>query len=438
MKVAMMHRFTPPPPPSGYTHVNPALETICLKALSKTREARFQTAHELQLALKAAIAPDDARRSAAPAPRTRALPMPTQRLLAARNSSTQALDATEQVVWQPLAARRRSISLLVAGLAAGAIAFATMPREPTSGAAVRQQLSASAAIVRPRPAAEQAWASTDELPQPAPRTPAVAPVAATSRRPREVLLALATPNKTGPRRARTGRIENLLRARPVEQRAVSIEQAYASDSPSVAVRASLEQSAAISRESEPGAESSSPSAANSSMPIASEPSTEVPAASEQMPLPAAAPAGSAPQQLLVAAFPTARTPAAAVHAAPAAIVGAAPAGARRATRAIVSIGSVVTRAAVSRASARGALNQPALTRCYQAALDRAEAPIGEQRANLDFVTNMSGRIESASVQGPGLSHALCQCLEQVVRAGRVREVDTGEAKASIELILQAR
>jgi hypothetical protein len=99
---------------------------------------------------------------------------------------------------------------------------------------------------------------------------------------------------------------------------------------------------------------------------------------------------------------------------------------------------VVTHAAVSRASARGALNQPALTRCYQAALDRAAAPIGEQRANLDFVTNMSGRIESASVQGPGLSHALRQCLEQVVRAGRVREVDTGEAKASVELILQAR
>ncbi|HEX4352154.1 MAG TPA: protein kinase, partial [Polyangiales bacterium] len=55
LSVAVMHCVNPPPPPSGYRPVNAALEAICLKALSKTREARYQTARDMQLALAAAL-----------------------------------------------------------------------------------------------------------------------------------------------------------------------------------------------------------------------------------------------------------------------------------------------------------------------------------------------------------------------------------------------
>jgi Protein kinase domain len=50
-EVAFMQRFTPPEPPSAYALVNPTLEAICLRALSKTPDLRFQTASEMHAAL---------------------------------------------------------------------------------------------------------------------------------------------------------------------------------------------------------------------------------------------------------------------------------------------------------------------------------------------------------------------------------------------------
>ncbi|HKU44365.1 MAG TPA: serine/threonine-protein kinase [Polyangiales bacterium] len=79
LEVARMHRGLPPPPPSGFRHMPPALESVCLKALSKTPDARYQSAVEMREALGAlpelAVRPPRARPprkhdSLAPAERT--------------------------------------------------------------------------------------------------------------------------------------------------------------------------------------------------------------------------------------------------------------------------------------------------------------------------------------------------------------------------------
>ncbi|MEY4583299.1 MAG: hypothetical protein RL701_8002, partial [Pseudomonadota bacterium] len=54
MAVATMHCDTLPPPPSVHGPVNLQLESVCLRALSKTPEARYQNAAEMLAALQAA------------------------------------------------------------------------------------------------------------------------------------------------------------------------------------------------------------------------------------------------------------------------------------------------------------------------------------------------------------------------------------------------
>jgi serine/threonine protein kinase len=46
--IAIQHVSEPPPPPSQYRAVNPVLESICLRAMNKRPEDRFQTAREMR------------------------------------------------------------------------------------------------------------------------------------------------------------------------------------------------------------------------------------------------------------------------------------------------------------------------------------------------------------------------------------------------------
>ena len=55
LAVAVMHCSELPPRPSEFIAVNPALEEVCLKALSKQREARYQSAREMKVALQRAL-----------------------------------------------------------------------------------------------------------------------------------------------------------------------------------------------------------------------------------------------------------------------------------------------------------------------------------------------------------------------------------------------
>ena len=426
-KVAVMHCVTPPPPPSGYTQVNPVLETICLKALSKTREARFQSADEMQTALLAAVA--HAGRGTAPR-RSWLLPLSGSQLLpSVVESRTPSLAPTERVVRQPQAAGRRSITLLTAGLAAIAVAtIAALPDSQTPLAdppatrarpTVQQQPAALSVALPPAltvpiegPVANAPTAP--QLPQPAPAAPTgpqlpqPAPAAPATDGPRKVsLLAPTTPRSHHARGAHGA------------TRGPNPEQANATDAPSLAVAAVEQPAAAVS-----AAPASTTERADS------EPGREERAVTERL-------------QPTAAAHVAASTPPAALTALSAPALIATPAQAARpherphsTTQASVSIGAIATHAAVSKASVRNALNQAGLNHCYRSALDRGEAAARPMQASLDFATNMGGRIVTASLHATDMSQQLRQCLEQVVRAGRVREVDTGAAKASVELSFQ--
>ncbi|HEY2732396.1 MAG TPA: protein kinase, partial [Polyangiales bacterium] len=141
LAVAAMHCVTPPPPPSGYRPVNAALEAICLKALSKTREARYQTAREMQLALDAALpkrpAAKSGKRLSVPPSFTRtsspAVPLEhDSELLASsptiiRRSRNHSLAPAELVVQPERAPRRRLSSQQRIGVAVALLALVSVP-----------------------------------------------------------------------------------------------------------------------------------------------------------------------------------------------------------------------------------------------------------------------------------------------------------------------
>ncbi|HET6334405.1 MAG TPA: hypothetical protein VFG30_14375, partial [Polyangiales bacterium] len=101
----------------------------------------------------------------------------------------------------------------------------------------------------------------------------------------------------------------------------------------------------------------------------------------------------------------------------------------------VHFGTITTQAAVSKASIRNALNETAMRRCYTDALRLGAAGGNAMSVQLELTTNMGGRIASANVIG-SLPKQLANCVEQVARSGRVREVDTGTAKATVTIEFQ--
>ena len=54
-ELALKHCVEAPPPPSSFGMVNPQLEEVCLRALSKSKGARYQTAREMRVALTRAL-----------------------------------------------------------------------------------------------------------------------------------------------------------------------------------------------------------------------------------------------------------------------------------------------------------------------------------------------------------------------------------------------
>ena len=58
--IAVKHITEPPFPPSAYATVNPALEAICLKAMSKAPQDRYASAREMRAALRATITSNSA------------------------------------------------------------------------------------------------------------------------------------------------------------------------------------------------------------------------------------------------------------------------------------------------------------------------------------------------------------------------------------------
>jgi serine/threonine-protein kinase len=75
LRLAMMHIEAVPPKPSALVPtVDPRLEAICLKALSKSPGDRYANAREMRAELRAAIGAGEGAASEEPAPSTRVVP----------------------------------------------------------------------------------------------------------------------------------------------------------------------------------------------------------------------------------------------------------------------------------------------------------------------------------------------------------------------------
>jgi serine/threonine protein kinase len=503
LSVAVMHCSTPPPPPSGYCPVNAALEAACLRALSKTREARFQSAREMQQAVEAALTHDAVADKLAR--RISALPGATRNL--PPRAPHPSLAPSERVIAHDTVPKYHHAPFVIGGLLLCIVALGWLPRylgndanDPTDGEELvkprlvaqpaRKSAAPVAASAQPliapagQPPQALAAAPAGQLPHPAalPAAPTEPPVAANTLRaptpPLPAASALNVPNAQAATRHEAHHQSRAPQAREPERtdsmRGASLQAAYAASAdapipsasepigPSDPTLSPGEQSVTnpIGASADVPAEPARPAAAQTpndqpSTPTIAEPVGPV---APVEPLAAVPPAAVPPAAVPPAAVPPAAVPPAAVP--PAAVPPAAtvttptpvpvsqpiaaavpaqdPDAASLAARARVIASEPFTRAAVSRASILAAVNQSALTRCYQDGLRSGTGPTHTVTARLDFSANMGGRIVYAGVHGAELPKKLRDCIERMTRQGRVREVDTGEAQASVTLTFQPR
>jgi serine/threonine protein kinase len=457
LAVAVMHCSSPPPTPSQLALVHPALESVCLRALCKAKEARYQSARDMQLALQEAVAATNAQLAAKPRNKRRpyplaappvALPPPAARQPRQQSPASLApfeLHAEPEPVPPAKAARKGHWvfgAVMVATLASALTLFgagehsneppspkpshvsslhmdgkseeaALPPQSDRAPAPAADVESASAAFARVAQGGAPASAVVPSSPLPAATRPArldsrerdrdVKPLAASDKRAHK-------PAPAGPAR----------RLQPLAADEFDLE-----DGQSAAPVASSDNAGARTKSPAPAPEVAKRAAPAAAGPVDTTPVQEVPKAS---PSEIEIPVGlvELPSRGRVVVTPESSKPAAAGPASP--VTGSY-------DHAEVHFGTITTQAAVSKASIRNALNESAMRRCYTDALRLGAAGASRMSALLELTTNMGGRISSASVSG-GLPKQLASCVEQVAKSGRVREVDTGTAKATVILEFQ--
>jgi hypothetical protein len=104
----------------------------------------------------------------------------------------------------------------------------------------------------------------------------------------------------------------------------------------------------------------------------------------------------------------------------------------------VAITRIASHSGVSKQSVRGALNLDAITDCYRSAISAGSIADSQLTGELELATSQSGSVTEASLTAPGLPAPVRRCVEQIVRRGRVREADTGNAQATISLAFLPR
>jgi serine/threonine-protein kinase len=437
LAVAVMHCAEPPPRPSQFGAVNPALEEICLKALSKTPQARYQSAREMRAALQRALqtTPRRSNRRSTPARWHTRQALPSAFAAAGLGAQPQGASSLSPVerISQPDsvdAGQRWRIPRPVLGLGLALVATAALPL------LLRTANAPNDAEAVPPPSISQPTAASSTVA--VARPPALEPVAAVgtsapAQEPRIAVGARSAPVvSVGARSAPV--VSALPRTEPLDA------PSQRSRAPAMSPKHAADRSVAIQH---PDKAPSAPAVGRSvgstmqveAQPVASEAPIRAGKAIEE---PAAASvARTPPLNAVHRGAPSAPLSAAAPRPAAAAPV-APPAPAAAPATASVAVGPIAARAAVSKASVRGALNVEAITACYRGALRSGAAPAAPLSAQLELTTNMLGGIKSATLRAPALAESTRNCIEQVARRGRVREVDTGEAQATITLLFQPR
>jgi serine/threonine-protein kinase len=467
LAVAVMHCSSPPPTPSQLALVHPALESVCLRALCKAKEARYQSARDMQLALQDAVAATNAQLALKPRKR-RPYPLavpPISVPPVARQQSPASLAPfelhSEPEASQPSKTGTKSAAfallfvLATAGLTAITL-FGAGQHESGSSAPNKSTYVSAMPTEARRDARDDQMATRDardvrdviEPPVPMPSAPEVESASSAFARVEQAASASAAaatsvassqPPAAAPRAARADREreardraerdtrdvrdvpdtkdKQARKAAPLSgpghspQQPLAAEDFETDDEPRLSVTPVAASGGELGRRA-PGAELSRQTASpEPPAQVAKTAEPEIPVGLVE--LPSRGRVVVTPDPAKPAVIPASGSP----------------------DHAQVHLGAIVTQSAVSKASIRGALNDAGLRRCYQDALRLGAAGGAPMTAQLELVTGMSGRVATANVTG-GLPKQLASCIEQVAKSGRVREVDTGTAKATITLEFQ--
>jgi serine/threonine protein kinase len=405
LSVALKQCGALPPPPSGFAQVDSTLEVACLKALSKTRDARFQTAREMQLALEAARGREailrtggwrrfgsattrDAHTLATPSTLDRSSRYEPER-------ATRSFRQAEPVELMPRRSRHEAQAAASDGRYPSNVTRLARHDKPESAERDPRHPSSLAPSERVVPA--------DDIVIPKRRSGmAVMSSLAVGLLAWGTIAALSHPSTRNPRRAAS---------------------AAASTPPESHTPPSIPL---ILPSAEPA-----PEQTDVALPPQDTTATDSTAAPEPSPAPADSPAHT-----LTNANPpspdegsSAPQPSAADEQMP-----SVPTLERLAQRASLSIGSTFTRDDVKTAVLRQGIDKVAMTECYQAALIDGHTPLTPLEARLDIETNESGHIMFASLHG-AVPKPLRTCIEHVARASAIPESHHVEASFTLTFAL---
>ena len=379
--IAVQHVSDAPVPPSAIRKVHPELEAVCLRAMSKRAEDRYQSAREMRRALLAAVG-NGVQLAGSGLP----MPTPTHGMhpVQARPrfaSSTEPgeldlgdvddSDETPMPVETP-PFRRRRVPLAMFGIigAATVAAAAVIAQQPGPGLFGSPDVVSTTVALTPGPPLNGTGVATplstpmsvpavvEEVPSRAPRSRAEP----RSRRP--------SGPPTTPRRT----------AEPTTPSPAALS----------AAASAVETPAPIS---EPA-----PS------PALIEPTAALPASP---PPRAQAPVVEPPQAPAVAAVDPAR--------------------------ASVAIGSITTSAGISGSKIRTAIAHAPFAGCYKTALGKRPSSATTIQGTLKIDIDLSGHVVGASLSDDGSLPGLRACIESAARGVKIRDVDTGDGSATINL-----
>jgi serine/threonine-protein kinase len=392
--VALQHISDPPPPPSSRSpKVDPRLEAICLRALSKDPRDRFQNAREMRRALRALVELEPDRTSSLLTPRSTDMTSVPE----ISDESAKLGRGTSRfgrLLRRP--ATRRDWALAFVAAVAGFAGLTFLVRG----------VSKHEMDDRPAVATANETVLANPLPEPTFANPAP----------------LNTPALTAEeidRRARSReRSDDRERSRPEKTSGhSSAPQAAAGAGDNASPSLGRQATPAAAQPGSPSGEVSAGSAETTAKGLSER--SDATAIAAQAPRPA-------PAAQTVGALPAGGEPVA-----PAAAPPIDP------SRASVTVGAITTTGGISGSKVRAAIARVPFTSCYQKSLvnrSAAEAMDASLRINLD----MAGHVSMATLSNDGKLPGLRACIESQVRSVSIRDVDTGDGSAVITLTFSPR
>lgn len=383
--IAVQHVSQEPVAPSAIRKVHPELEAVCLRAMSKKAEDRYQSAREMRRAVLAAVgagAPLVVSALPVPTPTKAMAPVQARPRFATSTAPGEIdlhdgddVDETPMPVEAPNF-RPRRIPLFAAAIlgVATVAASAVIAQRPGRGLFGSQEVHSTTVALTPEP---QLNGPVAVVP---PSNPAPAP-AIIDEPPRPSASRAVEPRPaTTPRRITT-------------PSSVAKRTDTAGPSPAAITAPASEPEPSPA----PAVETSTPAAPALVEPVAT--------AAPSPPSRAQAPIEPSPAPAPMAVDPG---------------------------RASVSIGNITTSSGISGLKVRTAIAHAPFAGCYKTALGKRTSGAAIQGA-LKIDIDLSGHVVGASLSEDGNLPGLRACVEAAARGVKIRDVDTGDGSATISL-----